>query len=241
MQMLQPLSEFVGLIVLAGGGLALTVYGVFKFLAKRWLENKFSERLEAFKHLQSQEIERLRFRINALLDRATKLHQREFEVLPESWSKIVEVHGNAQALVSPFQTHPDLNSMNTIQLDEFLQACDLDNWEKTELKSQSDKTAYYIKHSFWHDYARVCQKAREAHIYLLKNGVFVKEELRTKLKALDDLVWEALIEKETMVRHSVPAPNPSKVQKLREDSAAMIAELEGLIQARLWSQDQDAP
>jgi hypothetical protein len=57
-------------------------YAFFQFLGRRWLEARFAERLEKFKHDQNQEIERLRYRINALMDRTTKLHQHEFEVLP---------------------------------------------------------------------------------------------------------------------------------------------------------------
>lgn len=71
------------------GGLAATIaYGAFQFLAKKWLDERFTERLETFKHAQNQEMERLRYRINALFDRTTKLHQHEFDVLPEVWEKI---------------------------------------------------------------------------------------------------------------------------------------------------------
>ena len=61
-------------------------YAFFQFLGRRWLEARFAERLEKFKHDQNQEIERLRYRINALMDRTTKLHQHEFEVLPKCLS-----------------------------------------------------------------------------------------------------------------------------------------------------------
>jgi len=42
--------------------------------------------LLAYKHEQQKELEHLKFSINAQMDRATKLHQREFEALPEAWS-----------------------------------------------------------------------------------------------------------------------------------------------------------
>jgi hypothetical protein len=73
---------------IAATAVVAAAYAVFQFLGKRWLEARFAERLEKFKHDQNQEIERLRYRINALMDRTTKLHQHEFEVLPEIWNKL---------------------------------------------------------------------------------------------------------------------------------------------------------
>src|SRR5690242_14921631 len=88
MEGLEEILKAVGAVVLAGGGMSLIVYQVFKHLAARWLESKFEERLQALKHAHGKELEQLRFRISALLDRATKLHQREFEVLPDAWAKL---------------------------------------------------------------------------------------------------------------------------------------------------------
>src|SRR5271154_6132179 len=75
------------LITVAGGG-AIIGFALFQWLGKKWLETRFAKNLELFKHEQSQEIERLRYRINALMDRTTKLHQHEFEVIPEVWDKL---------------------------------------------------------------------------------------------------------------------------------------------------------
>jgi len=78
--MLNDILAAIGAIIVAGGGLVAMTFGLFKFFGEKWLNNKFDERLASFKHAQQQEIERLRFRINALMDRTAKLHQWEFEV-----------------------------------------------------------------------------------------------------------------------------------------------------------------
>src|SRR3954462_3170651 len=69
MDILQTLTR-MGITLSAANAAA---YGVFQFLSKKWLDARFAERLEKFKHDQIQEIERLRYRINALMDRPTKL------------------------------------------------------------------------------------------------------------------------------------------------------------------------
>lgn len=84
--MLEELLKAIGLLVVAAGGLTAIAYAIFKNLGEKWLDARFDERLAAYKHEQQKELEQVRFKITALLDRATKLHQREFEVLPEAWS-----------------------------------------------------------------------------------------------------------------------------------------------------------
>ena len=68
------------LLVAATGltGLGVLLLFLFRTAAEKWIGAKFDKQLEAFKHEQQVEIERLKFSISAQLDRATKLHQREF-------------------------------------------------------------------------------------------------------------------------------------------------------------------
>jgi CRISPR/Cas system CMR-associated protein Cmr1 (group 7 of RAMP superfamily) len=86
-------------------GLALWL---FKTFGDRWLSSKFSERLEAFKHDQQKEIEHLRFEINKLFDRTTKLHQQEFIVLPKAWSLLVTSYSAARSMTASLELSPNL-------------------------------------------------------------------------------------------------------------------------------------
>ncbi|MBV8766846.1 MAG: hypothetical protein JOZ66_18215, partial [Hyphomicrobiales bacterium] len=79
---------------------------------------KFEERLAAYKHAQQRELERVKFEVNALMDRTLKLHQKEFDVLPELWGLLVEAHARLIAVTSPLQHFPDLHRMSSDQLDQ---------------------------------------------------------------------------------------------------------------------------
>ena len=118
-----------------GGGCAAVAYLAFKFLAAKWLENKFAERLEAYKHQQQKELEQLKFQINASFDRLTKLHQHEFQVLPDAWGVLVNAFVEAKAFVASLQSYPDLETMKPAHLAEFVEACPLAPWQKEELKA----------------------------------------------------------------------------------------------------------
>lgn len=103
-------------VLAAGDGLSFIVYQIFKNLAEGWLDDKFKSRLQDLAHVHNKEIERLRSELTKSFDRATKLHQREFEVLPMVWDEVHEAFWRAASFVSPLQLHPDLNRMQHEQL-----------------------------------------------------------------------------------------------------------------------------
>jgi len=125
---MDTLTLALKLIAALGASAALaaaTAYAAFRYLGQKWLDARFAERLEKFKYAQSQEIERLRYRINALMDRTAKLHQHEFEVLPEVWDKLGIAFETTAHFTSRVFQYPALDAMGEAQLSEFLASCEL--------------------------------------------------------------------------------------------------------------------
>lgn len=227
----------LGVIGVGGGGAAI-VYFAFKFLATKWLDSKFAERLEAYKHQQQKELEQLRFQINALFDRVTKLHQREFQVLPEAWGLLFDAFLEMKAFVSSFQTYPDLDRMNPAQFVEFVEACPLAAWEKDELKSlpSGNKTKYYQEHIFWHQSNTAGKASNDCHAFLRKNGIFIERTLKERFQKIDQLVREAIVLRKGIQQYGVP-DQWKKIEALSRDGDTLLDELEDLVQGRLWTRD----
>src|ERR1700726_3579292 len=110
MSFVSDLFATIGFIVVGTGAVGGFAWWLFRLFSEKWLNSKFEERLAAYKHEQQKELKHLKFSINAQMDRATKLHQKEFESLPEAWARLMHAHGNIMAVVSRFQSTPDLNS-----------------------------------------------------------------------------------------------------------------------------------
>lgn len=165
----QTVLATLGAAVGLGGGLVAISYALFRFFGEKWINAKFEERLAAYKHAQQKELEELRFKINALMDRATKLHQREFDVLPDAWAKLIDAHGITIAITSAFQRYPDFDQMSGPHLDEFLAASPLANWQKDEIKGEAKKGDYYIQAIAWHKITAAREAIREFHIFFRKN------------------------------------------------------------------------
>jgi hypothetical protein len=122
--------KWIASLGVAAAFVVSTAYAALRFLSKKWLDAYFAERLEKFKHAQNQEIERLRYRINALMDRTTKLHQLEFEVLPQLWEKLGIAFQAASSFTSRIVSYPDLDQMGDEQFFEFVANSNLLDWKK---------------------------------------------------------------------------------------------------------------
>jgi hypothetical protein len=111
---------------------------LFKGYGEKWLDAGFDERLQNFRHAQAQEIEGLRFKVSTLLNRATKLHQREFEVLPEAWARLSDAFWKGNALVAFLKQQANLNDMSEPQRKAVIKHSRLQDWQKNEVRAASD-------------------------------------------------------------------------------------------------------
>lgn len=235
--MLDQLFEVLGKLVLIGGGGAVIVYQVFKFLAAKWLEEKFKKNFQQLVHDQNKEIERLKSDLTKSFDRAAKLHQREFEALPQVWDKVSDAYWAAASLVSPLQMHPDLNRMRPKQLESFVAQSELAEWQKDELLTVSDKTKKYQEQIYWHKLSHCFNLHRDGNTSLSRTGIFVQDPIKEKLQAILDLTHGALVEDQ--MNHEHPPTRLSErlktnIDRMRTDGKSWMEEAEALIKARIW-------
>ncbi len=209
---------------------------IFKQLGEKWLSAKFSERLEAYKHAQQTELERLKFNINALMDRTTKLHQYEFDVLPQLWGLLNDAFGHSIRLVSRMQFYPDLDRMEPAQLEEFINACELAKWQKDRLKTMQHKNDEYFKMIFWQKLNKANNAVIEFNNFYVKNGIFIQSDLKTHFDIMRDMMFEALEEREFEEKNGLPRTGGYKKSDfLSEDGKTKLDEIGKLVQHRLWN------
>jgi hypothetical protein len=231
------------LALLGGGAVAVSAvvgaaYGLFKLFSEKWLTTKFNERLEAYKHQQQKELEELRYKISGLLDRTTKLHQREFDVLPEAWGMLVLAHGNIQGLVAAFQQYPDLDRMSAEQLAEFIEKSNLRQWQKEELRKADNKADYYQTASRWVRFWEVRDIYRDYFIYQRKNGIFIRSEIKAQFKVISDLMHEALSEYEFDLQFGKDFRQWDARTKFSKEGDQLMEALEEIVQQRLWDSQE---
>ena len=138
-QAVHDVLAVVGALVLVGGTAAAAAYELFMWFGKGWIERNFKEQLEQLKHEQQKEIEQIRHQINSVFSRISKVHEKEFEVLPTVWQLLQEAYGITSSLVSAFKQMPDLNRMGDLQFEEFVKSSRLVDYAKDELRRASNR------------------------------------------------------------------------------------------------------
>jgi hypothetical protein len=228
------LAAFGGIVLVAGTIVAAT-YGLFKMFAGRWLDSRFAERREALKHEQQKQLEALKVQIARLIDRATKLNQREFEVIPEAWARLCEVFERTRSLGAPLETYPDIDNMMSERRNEFIGRCKLEEWEKKELASTENKIDYYRKRLFWHNLVETQEYARELYMYVRKNSILMPIDIRKQLHKLDQLIRSALIEQEHNHQYEYVPQIFEERGKFMKEGETIMTNLETAIEQRLAS------
>lgn len=186
----------IGTVATAGGVGAATSVGIFRLLGKSWLEHKFKEELERLKHLHQTEVEKLRHEINSLYSRISKIHEKEFEVLPQSWNLLHHAYGQTFATISAFKQYPDLNRMSADELEEFLLTCRLRESQKARMREAQDKLKFYQSESLWFELSDAKKAHTEFHNYIILNSIFMTADLQKKFRDIDDAIGAVLIKHE---------------------------------------------
>ena len=73
MNAVDEVLRFLGEVVLYGGGSATVAFLLFQYLGKGWIDARFAERLEAFKHEQAKELQRMKVEVESVLSGALKV------------------------------------------------------------------------------------------------------------------------------------------------------------------------
>lgn len=233
----QELFEFIGKLVTYGGGIVVIAYWTFTLLGKKWIETMFQKNLEVHKRAQNQELENFKYKINSLFSRVSKIHEKEFEVLPEMWGKLHDAKDIISALVSPYQQHPDFNSMKEIEIRKSLESSKFHEHQVEELINSTDKNKYYTEKVIWHRINDARKEFSEFHNYFIRNRIFLTSALQEQFGKIDNLLWESLVSREVGEECKDRKLVRESYKNLKDSVDPIITEIETLAQKRLHYHD----
>jgi hypothetical protein len=231
--MIETLLQFVGKVVFYGGGAVGLAYGLFIFLGKKWIENKFTAKLQEYKSAQDRELEDVRYRINTLFSRVTKIHEKEYEVLPTAWAKLHDAKDCIGALVSPLQSYPDFGRLKEPEIRSIVACYNWEEYQIQDLLNTHDKDKYFKEKIFWHQLSEARSKFSDFHIYITRNRIFLSQELKEQFNKADNLLWETLLTREVGEEANDHKMISNSYKKLKENIELIISTIEKLLQERL--------
>lgn len=231
--MTETFFEFVGKIVLYWGGTVGIAYGLFVFLSKKWIENKFATKLEEYKSAQNKELEDFRYKINTLFNRVVKIHEKEYEVLPEAWAKIHDAKDYVSSLVHPFQQYTDFSRLKEAEIKSILKGYKWEDHQIDDLLNAHDKNKHFQEKIFRQRLGEARSKFSEFHKYIVRNRIFLSEELKEQFNKADDLMWKALVTREVGEEAKDYKMIHESYKELKENIDLIIVTIEKLVQERL--------
>jgi hypothetical protein len=226
-------QQFLGLVeqlIVASGGGAAIAYVIFRFLGKSWIENQLAKDLEIAKS-----------EISMLATRRMKLHDREYIVFPELWSKLNNAFDSFDQAISLLRETPDFQIMGDNNLKDWLNHSDLSDNEKSYFAEERDKGRAYSKILERRDLLVAYKEFREFHKYLQSNRIFLSPEIKEKFDQIDGLIQESLTAKMMDLNGYSDANNNfllEALNKFTKQVKPLKVDIESLVQARLFPESR---
>jgi hypothetical protein len=229
--------EAVWAVLAVGGTAAALAYGLFVWLGRSWIEHKFSQQLQQFRHEQAAELERLRHEISRTYSRITKIHEREFAALPRAWELLVVAHGRAMHLAFPLKEIPDFRRLSPSQIEECVASAGLKPNAAARIRDAEDKSKAWLDAKFWADLDEALRAQRDLHNYVGLNWIFMTDELRDGFLSVDKTLKSALLDLEES--WSTPPGTVRRSESFRTIKAleSTVEGLGRLVQRRLRYED----
>lgn len=217
------------------GGLAVWLG---KAYIDRWLARHFQGQLDNLKHVQAQEIERLRAKIAGMLDRATKLHQHEFEALSRSWDLMTTALGSATVVTASGREVTDPGAMSAEELEVFLDRTDLEAFQKQAVRNADrfDKSKVYQTYQDRIAFTDAYRAMTEFHNHTIQFGIFIEPTIRAKLSETSQELRKGLRTWQQILQMPEIMPWPvAEAQAHVQKAAELSKEIDALMTERLWS------
>ncbi len=186
----QQVAGFIYEVVVYGGGAAGVAFLIFRTFSDRWLDNKFKEKLKHVEYGYAVELSKFKQRLDSAANGLNRIHQKEFEVLPEAWGLLDEAMSTLRWVVSPMQSYVNVGRMDDEDWADFVEGLDdFGAWDKRYLRSvhgpnrQKEFDRLYDAHKGW-----LAEKAiQDYRKFTARNSIFLPEELRVQIDAIREL------------------------------------------------------
>lgn len=217
----------LGQFIAAGGGGAIVAYGLFRFLGKGWIENQFAKDLELAKS-----------QILLISSRKMKLHDREYIVFPEVWSKLNRAFSTLGNAVIAFREFSDLNRMSDEELGTWIERSDLDSDELSYLNKEKDKNRAYGRILDWRSLKEARHEFTEFYECFQDNRIFLSPDVKEKLEKVAILMNSAWVAKKMdWEGHKLDDKKSFMMEafeKYEKEAKPIMKEIEFLVQSKLF-------
>lgn len=233
--------KLLGQVLLFGGGSVGIGWLIFQKSVERWVDAHFAKRQKDFEHEQAKELQRIKAKLDTVIQGSLKLQEREFKIIPEAWESLSEAYSAAATLCSPIQSFMSLRWMSAVELDEFMSNHD-HLWETQKQTIRNARAEDRDKH--WQEfetrrrYVQAGTALASADSFVKVNGIFLPDDLRELFRKQVETIWKALVAFEVGFDSEDFAMRRSAGDKIKDEAKPQHEQIEKAVRARLLDQTQ---
>ena len=221
------LPDWIEQLLLGGGGGAVVAVGLFTFLVQNRIKHQLDKRLEQAKS-----------EISFHAAQRMSLHNKEYEVFPEIWSRLIDAKASLQRTLLEFRSMPDFNRMADDDFKKWLEGIDLEDDEKGAMLEADDRI-FLFNRILDHRHLRKAEETfLEFQTYLQKNRIFLSTEIKKKFDLIQKHLRYAWAERTTNIRLGDKAGRVLFLDKelniLFNKIEPLMEEIEDIIQGKLF-------
>lgn len=191
-------SIFLGVLG-AGGGGAVIAFALFKRFGDAWLQAKFDQKLEAYRHDRAKEMERLRAEIDGALRARVRLQEKQFEACLDIWNALKDAQSKLLASISPLQQYADIRRLNEKARIEYLSSFDLQKWQVNEIIEDADIQDRFVQTVNRMRFNTAAQAFSEFDRVTRSYELFLEPETFALIRSVADAMHSSLISKEISI------------------------------------------
>lgn len=230
------LQGFVWSVLGAGGGAAVIAYLLFKQLGESWLDARFSERLEAFRHEKAAELEKLRAEIDGTLRAKIRHQEKEFIVLSECWDLMNVAFGAAHSLISPLQQYQDVGRMSDEMCREYLDGIEMLESQRIEILQSSNRMREFTRVYDYVKLNRANSAVMEFNNCIFRNEIFIDDDITTDFTSMVRSLRSAIDDKALSRHLNDPGLGSKAWQEIEDVASPKIIEIAAKLRSRIRNQ-----
>lgn len=238
---LEEATKLAGQVFLYGAPSIGIAWIFLQKSAERWVDAHFAKRQKEFEHEQAKELQRIKAKLDTVIQGSLKLQEREFKIIPESWEKISEAYSLADWLCSPLQSYASLQWMSIAELEEFMSKREhLLETQKEAIRDAppDDRDELWQKFETNRRYNKARDALAAADGFVKTNSIFLPDDLRELFNKQTEVIWGALVAFEVGIQSGDHKMRGSAHEKLKNEGKPLHEQIEKAVRARLLDQTQ---
>lgn len=216
--------------ILSGG----FVLAAFKIYGEKWLKAKFDRELENLKAEHEKDIRAIEEKHNSMLNRAAKVHENEFIVLPKAWKLVTKAFFSTGKSINNPAGIFITSDLDNKTIENTLRQNDFSDYEIDSVLKSDNKSMKVIRIERIKSAAAAHADIDKASNYLIGNGIFIRPEICDLLENMIDDMHRSVSEALVASPENAHSANQF-VGPMRKNGIERIKGIEKSVRDRLWN------